>query len=343
MTAGAAQILLKTADLVPQGRDGDRRAGAAAVSRRRPAGARRRAAAAGARNDPARQLRAAARRSGWWPGRRDLAKGLAMIAGCAGAAGAGAARRARIAGVGPAALEGVAWNGGEIAADHPAAARRGHPEHADRPWRCSWRHVWDEAQLCWRPAVDEWGQHEPAERRDRRRRRRHRRGRGGGAVGPPRRARRRAACWAASATPSATARPRRSAPPSPASARSGRFSTRSTGRPTAVLCPRGRGHRLPLRGGDGRRDPPRRPARRAGTEPGQGLHPLRHGAVSGAASAARSSAPIIAAIRGMPIAEVGTFRPRAPYKPITVGALAGLELSSADPSEEVQPDTTNLR
>jgi hypothetical protein len=31
----------------------------------------------------------------------------------------------------------------------------------------------------------------------------------------------------------------------------------------------------------------------------------------------------IADTRGVPFAEVGTYRPRAPYKPITVGAIAG--------------------
>jgi hypothetical protein len=28
-------------------------------------------------------------------------------------------------------------------------------------------------------------------------------------------------------------------------------------------------------------------------------------------------------VRGVPIAEIGTYRPRAPYKPITVGAITG--------------------
>ena len=32
---------------------------------------------------------------------------------------------------------------------------------------------------------------------------------------------------------------------------------------------------------------------------------------------------VIAEARGAPIAEIGTYRPRAPYKPITVGAIAG--------------------
>src|SRR5205085_7144573 len=33
---------------------------------------------------------------------------------------------------------------------------------------------------------------------------------------------------------------------------------------------------------------------------------------------------VIAEARRVPIAEIGTYRPRAPYKPITVGALAGM-------------------
>jgi len=33
---------------------------------------------------------------------------------------------------------------------------------------------------------------------------------------------------------------------------------------------------------------------------------------------------VIAEARGVPIRDIGTYRPRAPYKPITVGALAGM-------------------
>ena len=45
---------------------------------------------------------------------------------------------------------------------------------------------------------------------------------------------------------------------------------------------------------------------------------------------------VIARARGVPIAEVGTFRPRAPYKPITVGALAGLA-APPDPAPALPP------
>ena len=33
---------------------------------------------------------------------------------------------------------------------------------------------------------------------------------------------------------------------------------------------------------------------------------------------------VIAEARGLPIRDIGTYRPRVPYKPITVGALAGM-------------------
>ena len=43
----------------------------------------------------------------------------------------------------------------------------------------------------------------------------------------------------------------------------------------------------------------------------------------------RICGPVVAAILadalGKPIADIGTYRPRAPFKPITVGALADLE------------------
>jgi hypothetical protein len=39
---------------------------------------------------------------------------------------------------------------------------------------------------------------------------------------------------------------------------------------------------------------------------------------------------VIAAERRVPIAEIGAYRPRAPYKPITVGALAGLKAEAAE-------------
>jgi hypothetical protein len=37
---------------------------------------------------------------------------------------------------------------------------------------------------------------------------------------------------------------------------------------------------------------------------------------------------VMADTLGRPIAEIGAYRPRAPYKPITLGALAGLGAES---------------
>ena len=47
----------------------------------------------------------------------------------------------------------------------------------------------------------------------------------------------------------------------------------------------------------------------------------------------RLCGPVVAAIiadaQHRPVAAVGTFRPRAPYKPLAVGALAGLDRETA--------------
>jgi hypothetical protein len=45
---------------------------------------------------------------------------------------------------------------------------------------------------------------------------------------------------------------------------------------------------------------------------------------------------VIARARGLPVGEIGAFRPRAPYKPISVGALAGAAIT---PAETDRPNT----
>ena len=42
-----------------------------------------------------------------------------------------------------------------------------------------------------------------------------------------------------------------------------------------------------------------------------------------AASSTNERGAVMADTLGKPIAEIGAYRPRAPYKPITLGALAG--------------------
>jgi bacterioferritin-associated ferredoxin len=67
----------------------------------------------------------------------------------------------------------------------------------------------------------------------------------------------------------------------------------------------------------------RRAARLGATGPNQVKAFVRCGM---GACQGRICGPVVSAViaqeRGLPIAAVGTFRPRAPYKPITVGTLA---------------------
>jgi hypothetical protein len=92
---------------------------------------------------------------------------------------------------------------------------------------------------------------------------------------------------------------------------------------------RGRGYRVSLRGGVGRAHPSRSRGSPRPVRINSGLHPLRHGILSG-----RICEPVVAAIladtRGEPI-EIGTLRPRAPYEPVTVGTLANLDLGDSEP------------
>src|SRR5205085_4692838 len=53
-------------------------------------------------------------------------------------------------------VEGVAWDGGEIAAEH-LFLHEGVIPNTQIGMALQLGHRWDEAQLCWRPVVDEWG------------------------------------------------------------------------------------------------------------------------------------------------------------------------------------------
>ena len=157
MTAGAAQILLKTADLVPGGRTVIAGQGPllylAAIQLAR-AGA---PPVAVLETTPPENYAAAVRHvAGWWAGRRDLGKGLAMIAELR-RLGVPVRRGVRgLRAVGRRGIESVAWHGGEIAADH-LLLHEGVIPNAQISQALQLAHVWDEAQRCWRPAVDEWG------------------------------------------------------------------------------------------------------------------------------------------------------------------------------------------
>ena len=53
-------------------------------------------------------------------------------------------------------VEAVAWEGGEIAADH-LFLHEGVIPNTQISLGLQLAHRWDEAQLCWRPVLDEWG------------------------------------------------------------------------------------------------------------------------------------------------------------------------------------------
>jgi len=58
--------------------------------------------------------------------------------------------------VGRSRLEGVVWNGGDIAVEH-LFLHEGVIPNTQISLALQLAHEWDEAQLCWRPVADEWG------------------------------------------------------------------------------------------------------------------------------------------------------------------------------------------
>jgi len=329
MTAGAAQILLKTADLVPEGRavlagQGPllylvalqlARAGAPPV--------------AVLETTPWANYRAAAHfGSGLWAGRRDFGRGLALWFNLrrAGIAVRRGVRGLRV--LGRRRVEAVAWEAGEIAADL-LFLHEGVIPNTQISLGLGLTHEWDERQLCWRPVTDDWGRTSLANISVA--------GDGGGIGGAG------------------------------AAALSGQLAAldaaHSLGHLDTAECDR---RAIPIRAGLARErairpffDTLYRPAdtmlspaddailacrceevsvgeiRRAvrlgATGPNQvkafircGMGPCQ-GRVCGPIVSA-----VIAAERGAPTAAIGTYRPRAPYKPITIGTLAGVEV---DPNQ----------
>src|SRR5713101_7712937 len=157
MTVGAAQILLKTADLVPEGR--------AVLAGQGPLLALVALQLARAGAPPIAVLQTTPRRNyaaavchvdELWAGRRDLAKGLALLFGLS-RAGVAVRRGVRLLrALGRGRLERVAWDGGEIAADH-LFLHEGVIPNTQISLGLQLAHRWDEGQLCWRPVVDDWG------------------------------------------------------------------------------------------------------------------------------------------------------------------------------------------
>ena len=322
MTVGAAQILLKTADLVPEGR--------AVLAGQGPLLALVALQLARAGAPPIAVLQTTPRRNyaaavchvdELWAGRRDLAKGLALLFGLSRA---GVAVRRGVRGLralGRGRLERVAWDGGEIAADH-LFLHEGVIPNTQISLGLQLGHRWDDEQLCWRPVVDDWGRTSLP--------RIAIAGDGGGIAG--------AAAAALSGRLAAL----------DAAAALGRIDEAERDRravPIRAGLARERAIRPFLdalyRPADGVLNPAdeviacrceeisagqiRQAVSLGATGPNQVKAFLRCGM---GPCQGRVCGPIVSAViaraRGVPIAEIGNYRPRAPYKPITIGTLAAV-------------------
>jgi octopine oxidase subunit A len=327
MTVGAAQILLKTADLVPEGR--------AVLAGQGPLLylAALQLARAGAppiallETAPHANYHAAALRlpGAIWPGRRMLWKGLGLLLRVR-RIGIPVRREVRgLRAVGRTRLESVAWEGGEIAADH-LFLHEGVIPNTQIGLALQLQHDWDEAQLCWRPVVDEWGRSNLPNI--------YVAGDGAGILGADAaEASGRLAALDAAAVLGHIAESERDRRARRIRARLQRERAirpflDALYRPSpAVLVPPEDGT-IACRCEEVSVGRIRRAVKLGAPGPNQlkaftrcGMGPCQ-GRICGPIVSA-----VIAAARGVPIADVGTYRPRAPYKPITVGALAGLEPS----------------
>jgi NADPH-dependent 2,4-dienoyl-CoA reductase/sulfur reductase-like enzyme len=325
MTAGAAQTLLKTADLVPEGRvvlagQGPllylvatqlARAGA-------PPGAILETAPLDNYLDAARYL------GSLWPGRRLLTRGLGLVAAIK-RAGVPIRRGVRgIRAVGRRRVDRVVWEGGELAANY-LLLHEGVIPNIQISLALQLRHEWDETQLCWRPALDAWGQTSLPNIAVA--------GDCGGIAGAEaavltgRLAALDAALWLGhigEAERDSRARPIQAALDRERALRP--FLDRLY-RPTRSVMVPAEDDIIVCRCEEVSVGRIRRAARLGATGPNQlkaftrcGMGPCQ-GRICGPVVAA-----IIADVHRRPIAEIGTYRPRAPFKPITVGALADLEI-----------------
>ncbi len=324
MTAGAAQTLLKTADLIPEGRvvlagQGPLlylvaaqlvRAGAPPVAILETA-------------PPDNYLDAARYVRSLWPGRRLLRRGLGLVAAIKRA---GVPIRRGLRGtraVGRRRVDRVVWQGGELAANH-LLLHEGVIPNIQISLALQLRHEWDETQLCWRPALDAWGQTSLPNIAVA--------GDGGAIAGAEaavltgRLAALDAALWLGhigEAERDGRARPIRAALDRERALRP--FLDRLYRPSRAVMVP-AEDAIIACRCEEVSVGQIRRAARLGATGPNQlkaftrcGMGPCQ-GRICGPIVAA-----IIADVHGKPIAEIGTYRPRAPFKPITVGALADLD------------------
>ena len=324
ITTGAAQILLKSSGLVPEGRvvlagQGPllylvavqlARAGAAPVALFETAPLEN-------------YLEAVRAPAGLWAGRRQLIKGLGLISAVK-RAGVRIRRGVRgLRAVGQRRLERVAWEQGELAVDY-LLLHEGIIPNVHVSLALQLRHEWDETQLCWRPSLDAWGQTSLPNIAVA--------GDGGAISGAEaavlsgRLAALDAALWLGHI--GAAERDRRATPIRVALDRIRAFRPflDHLYRPSHSLIVPPDDEVIACRCEEVSVGQIRRAARLGAQGPNQlkaftrcGMGPCQ-GRICGPVVAA-----IAADVLGKPIAEIGTYRPRAPFKPITVGALADLE------------------
>ena len=323
MTAGAAQILLKSSDLVPEGRIV--LAGQGPLLYQVAAQLAQAGATPFALFETApleNYLAAMSPPGGLWAARRLLTKGLGLIAGVK-RAGVPIRRGVRgLRAIGRRRLERVAWEEGELATDY-LLLHEGIIPNVQVSLALQLRHEWDEAQLCWRPFVDSWGQTSLpniAVAGDAR-------GISGAeaAVLTGRLAALDAAQWLGHI--GAAERDRHGAPIQAALAREQacrRFLDRLYRPRHSVMVPP-EDEVIACRCEEVSVGQIRGAVRLGAQGPNQlkaftrcGMGPCQ-GRICGPVVTA-----IAADVLGKPIAEIGTYRPRAPFKPITVGALADL-------------------
>jgi bacterioferritin-associated ferredoxin len=229
--------------------------------------------------------------------------------------------------IGKGGLERVAWEGGETAADH-LLLHEGVIPNIQIGLALQLRHEWSREQLCWRPVLDPWGQTSLACVAVA--------GDAGGIAGAAaaRLTGQLAALDAAALLGriGAPERDRRAAPIRAALARERAmraFLDRLYRPRRSVLIP-GDEATIVCRCEEVSVARIREAVRLGAVGPNQlkaytrcGMGPCQ-GRICGPTVAA-----LIADTLGQPIAEIGLWRPRAPYKPITVGALADLEPAAA--------------
>jgi octopine oxidase subunit A len=328
MTAGAAQIMLKTADCVPDGR--------AVLAGQGPLLWLVAAQLIRAGAPPAAVLETAQRQNyraaaallpaALWPARRALWKGRRLIREVRRA---GVPVRRAVTGLralGHERLERVAWDGGEIAADL-LLLHEGIIPNTQISRALGLEHRWDDAQLCWRPLLDAWGATSLptiAIAGD---------GGGIGGVEAAALSGRLAALDAAALVDKLDPgeRDRRARPLRRASQRelALRPFLDALYRPSrAVLVPPD--DVIACRCEEVTVAQIRRAARLGAQGPNQAKAFTRCGM---GPCQGRICGPIVSAVMAdtldVPIAEIGAYRPRAPYKPITLGALAGLAPAEA--------------